>query len=107
MKRDIATIVENYIKEHYAENISLTTLSERLCYNTAYLSKLIRKNCKRNFMNILIRTRMEKAKELLHTTEETISRIAAKVGYNDEGYFITAFKKETGCSPADFRLRRF
>ena len=50
---------------------------------------------------------MEKAKELLHTTEETISRIAAKVGYNDEGYFITAFKKETGCSPADFRLRRF
>ena len=107
MKRDIATIVENYIKEHYAENISLTTLSERLCYNTAYLSKLIRKNCKRNFMDILIRTRMEKAKELLHTTEETISRIAAKVGYNDEGYFITAFKKETGCSPADFRLRRF
>ncbi|MBC6719856.1 response regulator [Treponema sp. Marseille-Q4130] len=107
MKRDIATIVENYIKEHYAENISLTTLSERLCYNTAYLSKLIRKNCKRNFMDMLIRTRMEKAKELLRTTEETIARIAAKVGYNDEGYFITAFKKETGCSPADFRLRRF
>ncbi|MGI0528884.1 response regulator transcription factor [Treponema socranskii] len=107
MKRDIATIVENYIKEHYAENISLTTLSERLCYNTAYLSKLIRKNCKRNFMDMLIRTRMEKAKELLRTTEETIARIAAKVGYNDEGYFITAFKKEIGCSPADFRLRRF
>ena len=107
MKRDIATIVENYIKEHYAENISLTTLSERLCYNTAYLSKLIRKNCKRNFMDMLIRTRMEKAKELLRTTEETIARIAPKVGYNDEGYFITAFKKEIGCSPADFRLRRF
>ena len=107
MKRDIATIVENYIKEHYAENISLTTLSDLLCYDTAYLSKLIRKNCKRNFMDMLIHIRMEKAKELLRTTGKTIACIAEKVGYNDEGYFITAFKKETGCSPADFRLRRF
>ena len=106
-KRDIATIVENYIKEHYAENISLTTLSEQLCYNTAYLSKLIRKNCKRNFMDMLIHTRMENAKELLCTTDETIARIAAKVGYNDEGYFITAFKKRIGCSPADFRSQYF
>ncbi len=106
-KRDIATIVENYIKTHYAENISLTTLSELLCYNTAYLSKLIRKNCKRNFMDMLIHTRMANAKELLRTTDETVALIAAKVGYNDEGYFITAFKKRIGCSPADFRSQYF
>ena len=58
-------------------------------------------------MDMLIHTRMANAKELLRTTDETVALIAAKVGYNDEGYFITAFKKEVGCSPADFRSRRF
>ncbi|WP_428769127.1 response regulator [Treponema sp. HNW] len=103
-QKEVEIVVSNYIKEHYAENISLTTLSETLCYSTAYLSRLIKKHCKQNFMTMLTNKRLEKAKELLIADTESIACIAQKVGYNNTGYFITAFNKHVGCTPADYRL---
>ncbi len=104
-QKDIAAIVSNYIREHYAQDISLTNLSEELCYSTAYLSRLIHKNCKKSFVKMLIGHRMDKAKERLTTTNETVASIASEVGYKDVGYFITAFCHHQGCSPTEYRQK--
>ncbi|MCI6674247.1 MAG: response regulator [Sphaerochaetaceae bacterium] len=103
-QKEVGVVVENYIKEHFAEDISLSDLSEVLCYNTAYLSRLISKHCGQSFVRMLVMYRMERAKELLRTTNDQIAKIAAAVGYNDVGYFITTFRKHEGLTPADYRL---
>ncbi|WP_438422295.1 ATP-binding protein [Aquimarina macrocephali] len=45
--------------------------------------------------------RLQKAKELITTTDKTISEIAYEVGFNDPSWFSRAFKEEFGLSPSD------
>ena len=54
------------------------------------------------FTEVLIRTRMEKAKELLENTTLKNYEIAEKVGFSDPHYFGISFKKMTGCTPTEY-----
>lgn len=103
LERMISRTVTHYIRENYAKDISLSTLSEELCYSTAYLSRLIRKCCHKNFIEMLIDERMSRAENLLKLTKDSVGSIAERVGYNSVGYFISTFKKRNGCTPAEFR----
>lgn len=47
--------------------------------------------------------RLEKAKELLTSTDQSISNIAYKVGYSDANYFSRSFSKIYGVPPSQFR----
>lgn len=49
--------------------------------------------------------RMQKAAELLLTTDYRISDFATMVGFEDAGYFTRLFRKEKGVSPAEFRKK--
>ncbi len=44
--------------------------------------------------------RLQKAKELIQTTDKTISEIAYEVGFNDPSWFSRAFKEEFGFAPS-------
>ena len=56
-----------------------------------------------NFTDYLTNFRMEKAKELLIHTNEKIYRVAELTGYQNSQYFVTAFKKKMGITPAEYR----
>ncbi|MGC1205669.1 MAG: response regulator [Flavobacteriaceae bacterium] len=45
--------------------------------------------------------KIQKGKELLQTTDKTISEIAYEVGFNDPSYFSRAFKEEFGLPPSE------
>jgi len=45
--------------------------------------------------------RLQKAKELIETTDKTISEIAYETGFNDPSWFSRAFKEEFGIAPSD------
>jgi len=47
--------------------------------------------------------RIEKAKELLETTDKTVYDISKEVGYNNEQSFYRNFKKFTGFTPIEYR----
>ncbi|MGL6199587.1 MAG: helix-turn-helix domain-containing protein [Lachnospiraceae bacterium] len=50
--------------------------------------------------------RLEKAEKTLLETDTNIGKIAEQVGYESAGKFSSAFKKEFGCSPFEYRTRR-
>ena len=57
------------------------------------------------FIEYLIGTRMERACELLMTTDMKGFEIAYASGYNDPHYFSSTFKKLKGMSPMEYRKR--
>lgn len=93
----------NYIQEHYAEPITLTEVAKRFHFNPSYLSSYFSANNSEGFSEYLNKIRVDKAKEMLVSTNESISEISDQVGYSDQSYFTKVFKKMTGISPSQYR----
>lgn len=91
-----------YIRAHY-DTVSLTSLSERFCYDSAYLSKMFKKLTGSNFTSILTQIRLEAAEQLLLDGNKKVDRIAAQVGYDSYDHFARMFKKKYGVTPHEFR----
>ena len=51
--------------------------------------------------------RIERARDLLTTTNVKVGEVAKKVGYLNTSYFISLFRNNMGCSPAKYRERVF
>ena len=86
-------------------DLSLVSLSERLDVSPNYLSACIKKYAGETFMNILIRKRMEAARELLTNTTLKVQEVARRCGYTDQHYFSYCFKKYCGESPNALRRK--
>lgn len=95
--------VLSYIETNYAENMSLKTLSASFNVNTAYLGQMFIKEMGEPFSNYLNEKRINKAKELLRTTDLELNEIAELVGYVNQSYFSNLFKKATGIYPTKYR----
>ncbi len=93
----------DYIKSHFNEDISLTLVSRNLQVSEAYLSRLFTKETGETFINYLTRLRIEKAKDLLKSSDLTINEISQLVGYYNQEHFSRVFKKYEGCSPNRYR----
>ena len=91
---------------HYQrEDLSLSFLSGRVYFSATYLSSLFRRCTGKSFKSYLVELRMEKACELLRTTELYVYQIARETGYPNSQYFSVAFRRHTGCSPSEYRER--
>jgi len=65
----------SYVEEHYAEDITLTTLADSLSYEYHYLSRVLRKNFNIPFRTLLNMCRCERAKEMISSTDLPLSDI--------------------------------
>lgn len=93
----------SYLKEHYAENITLTELSRKFFFSVSYLNKIFKKHTGHTFNKFLQQERMSKAAELLNKTDLSIDEICGKVGYSDIKFFYSTFSKHIGVPPAKYR----
>lgn len=92
-----------YARENYARNISLSDISEQLHINATYFSALFKREEGITFSDYIISCRMDAAKTLLKTTNQSISEIGQQVGYDDVSYFSKMFKKVVGIRPKEYR----
>lgn len=92
-----------YMKEHYADRITLEDVAQISGFNTNYFSELFKKETGENFSNYLLGIRMEEAKRLLRDTNEAVYSIGEQVGYKDAKYFSQQFIKVVGIKPAEYR----
>lgn len=83
--------------------LSLDAVCAQLGVSTAYFSTMFKRETGQGFVGYLTDLRMEKALELLNTTDEKTYQIAASIGYEDPNYFSYVFKKRFGVSPSKYR----
>ena len=98
-----ARLALDYIQKNYMDpDLSLNSICSYLNISTSYFSTIFKELTGETFTEVLIRTRMEKAKELLENTTMKNYEIAEKVGFADPHYFGISFKKMTGCTPTEY-----
>lgn len=94
--------IKNYIDDHYQERITRDNIGDIAYYNTAYLAKLFKKRYGKSLGSYILDCRMERAKEMLQTTDLSVSEVALEIGYDNFSYFSRLFKKKTGFAPKDY-----
>jgi AraC-like DNA-binding protein len=102
-KRHILALVEAYLHEHYAENLTLAKVSRTLFVSSFYVSHLFHRELNTTFLKYLTAIRMAKARQLLLETDAPIASIAEQVGYTTPKNFRCVFKRAIGVTPTEFR----
>lgn len=96
--------MEQYIRQHYTEDITLESIASMMGFHTVYLNRIFKKEKQITPIQFLINLRIEKAKELIQQNPTwDFATIGESVGYHDPHYFSRAFKKATGLSPSEYR----
>ena len=95
--------VEQYIRNHLKDDLSLQVLADVGSFNASYLSRIFKQKYHCNLSDYIARERICLAKELLANTNEKINHIAKEVGYNTISSFNRVFRKSEGMAPAEYR----
>lgn len=101
--KHVIHIVQQYITEHYGEDLSLNILAEKAYLSPRYLSEVFIQETGCGLNKYIKNFRMEKAKKLLHNTNMKINDICKEVGYQNFSYFCRSFRENFGTSPEKFR----
>lgn len=89
--------------ENLAEDLSLEMLAEKVYLSSGYLSFIFKKETGMNLNRFIRVFRMEKAKELLCSTNMKVAQVSEKVGFSNVSYFCRSFREYYGSSPESYR----
>lgn len=94
------TKVKSYIYHHYQEKeIGAETLAALVYLSPGYLSSIFKEETGMTLNRFIREVRMNKAKELLETTNMKIAGIAKEVGFSNSSYFCRSFREFFGDTP--------
>jgi AraC-like DNA-binding protein len=93
-------------KPYLNPSLSIRNLAEEIEMNARDLSILINQNLDKHFFDFINEYRIAEAKKILKDPskiEHTILEILYEVGFNSKSSFNTAFKRDTGLTPTEYR----
>ena len=106
-KADYIKRAKRFMLEAYAQNLTVEQIAGVVNMSASFFSKLFKESTGFSPYDYLLTIRLDKAKELLQKTDDSVQNIAFKTGFNSASNFIYFFKKATGLSPLKFRKIEF
>ena len=97
--------IHSYIIANYRSGITLSSVAAHVGLTPSYVSALFKKEMRVGFKEYLNSLRLEYARKLLITTEQSVQRICEESGFEDVPNFIKRFKGRYGMSPTELRKR--
>lgn len=98
--------MKDFLERNAHKKITLSQLAEEVCLSPKYLSRLFKHQTGRGFNDYRLDLKMKKASELLLNSDDTVDRIAGKLGYKNTESFIRIFMKFSGKTPSQYRLSK-
>ena len=95
--------IQEFIKKHYAQHLSLDVLSTNLGYNKSYICQRFQKVIKCTPMHYIYWVRISKAKELITYSDYSLKQISAMTGFESIHHFARIFHKYKGITPGHCR----
>ncbi|CAH0121376.1 bifunctional transcriptional activator/DNA repair enzyme AdaA [Paenibacillus sp. CECT 9249] len=101
----IEQVVE-WIDLHYDEPLTLNMLADISHGSPFHLQRMFKKVKGFSPAEYIRQVRLNKAADLLQTTNQSVAEIGMQVGFSSTPYFITLFKKKLGVTPSSYREDR-
>lgn len=98
----ISTILQ-YIGRNFDRPLTTASLAERFFLDESYLCNIFKSETGQSPLRYINAFRVEKAAVLLGETDQSVTHIAARVGFDDPNYFARIFRRQMGCSPREYR----
>ncbi|SDZ14859.1 response regulator transcription factor [Tindallia californiensis] len=101
--------VKEYIDQHFTDpQLNLVQTAQVFDVSSSHLSKRMKNELGKTFVEYLTEKRLNKAKEILTNQYDrvTIFNVSKRVGYTSQHYFSRVFKKTYGVSPMDYRRNK-
>lgn len=98
----LADMARRYLLTHYAETLSLNSISKELHCNPKYLGQLYHRIYGETLITTLNRLRIKRACVMLITENMSIKETAQNCGFNDMAYFRRQFFKFNNMTPKEF-----
>jgi two-component system response regulator YesN len=96
--------ITEYVKINFGDcELSLSKVANIFFVNPSYLSRIFKKEMGINFLDYLVKLRIDKAIILLNNIDLKAYEVGEKVGIPDSSYFSTCFKKYTGFSITEYK----
>ncbi|MCQ2500844.1 MAG: AraC family transcriptional regulator [Lachnospiraceae bacterium] len=103
LQKKYVKAAREYIMTSYNKKIRIAEIANAIGLNRSYLTSIFKKEMKMSPQDFLITIRMEKAAQMLRTTNESIRSIALSTGYDDSLQFSKAFKNKFNMTPSVYR----
>src|SRR5262249_20347980 len=95
--------VRDYIEAHLAERLSLHEIADVACLSPFHFRRSFKQAVGVGPHYYIVRRRVEHAKLLMRQTDRPLGLIAQEVGFADQSHLTTAFRREIGITPGNFR----
>ncbi len=103
---ELASRAKRYIGEHYCENCTLESISQKLFVSRSHLSYVFRRETGQTVGEYVTAYRLSRAAELLTGTTLRIKEVATLSGFHNLPYFSKCFRQQYGRSPSAYRRER-
>ncbi len=97
------TQIQIWLQDNYHREILFPQIAERFGMSIRTLNRRFKTALGQTPLEYLQEIRINTAKDLLKTSNLSISEIADKIGYDDTGYFTRLFKKHLSTTPNAYR----
>lgn len=101
---DIVERFRKLIDEHYGSLHQVKEYARLLGVSPNYLNVLVQKTLGQSALDVINARLILEVKRLLLRTDDSISEIAFRMGFNELSYFSRFFKRYTGQTPHTFRI---
>ncbi len=95
--------LENVVQKRYREDLRVEDLAALVNWSAAHLHDQCKKYFDASPLQLIVRHRINHAKEQLCSHRDTVKSIAADCGFNSASHFCRSFKQHVGMSPEQFR----
>ncbi len=94
-----------YMRDHLGDNLRRDDVARHAGVSPGHLASVMTERMGRSFTDMLVQMRVDRAKDLLRTTDLSLSSIALECGFYDQSHLNKVFRKATGKSPGEYRRR--
>lgn len=101
---EIVTDIVDYVRNHLHDPmLTIEEIAEHVSLSTRHVRQLFKETMDATLSEYILQERIAKVKELLTTTDWTVTDIGERAGFQTKSHFFTIFKKATGLTPSQYR----